>query len=171
MNVAAGRPSASGASLLSLRRPLFLFTSAIRPIEASTDATLLERQQYGVETGRADYAMQAAESAGFTAKPVGGRFLRRWTNNQDDRNRPALAKAFAACRVFNAKLVIWRLDRLAVTRISCLALSRPESSSSRAACRTRTGSQSGSWLWSLRKSVRRSPKGPRPPSPPPKPEA
>jgi DNA invertase Pin-like site-specific DNA recombinase len=27
-------------------------------------------------------------------------------------NRPALAKAFAACRVFNAKLVIARLDRL-----------------------------------------------------------
>jgi hypothetical protein len=95
-------------------------------------------------------------------------FLRRWTNNQDDRNRPALAKAFAACRVFNAKLVISRLDRL--SRDAHFLLGLEQAGVEFVACDIphQTGSQSGSWLWSLRKSARRSPKGPRPLSLPPK---
>ena len=52
-------------------------------------------------------------------------FLRRWTNSQDDRSRPALAKAFAACRVFNAKLVISRLDRLSRDAHFLLGLEQP----------------------------------------------
>src|SRR3984957_14071272 len=37
-------------------------------------------------------------------------------------NRPALAKAFAACRAFNAKLVIAKLDRLSRDPVFLLGL-------------------------------------------------
>jgi hypothetical protein len=69
-------------------------------------------------------------------------------------DRPQLAKAFQLCRHIGAKLVIAKLDRLPVMRISCLGWKRPALILWLPTCPRPTGSRSASWRLWLNMSVR-----------------
>jgi DNA invertase Pin-like site-specific DNA recombinase len=71
--------------------------------------------------------------------------------NDDGRQ---LAKAIKACRVFGAKLVIAKLDRLSRDAHFLLGLQRQACHSWPAICRKPTSLRSGSWRSSRRPSAR-----------------
>ena len=85
-------------------------------------------------------------------------------------NRPALAKAFDACRAYNAKLVIAKLDRLSRDPVFLLSLRDAGVEFIAVDMPHANRLTVGIMAWWPSRSARLSPRGPRLRWPPPRPE-